>query len=150
MLDETMGPLVDCRFDAALWGNRPLARLLRRNILKGGGLMERMEAYREALKRRVCDVCLEQKDNGECGLEDDRLCALDLHLDYIVQAVRSVKSDRIADYAQAISNTACFNCPNQDEAGHCDFRSNWECALDSFAYLVVEAIEEVDARAAAG
>lgn len=110
--------------------------------------MERMEAYREALKRRVCDVCLEQKDDGECGLADNRMCALDLHLAYIVQAVQSVKSNRIADYAKAIGETVCFNCPNQDEAGHCDFRNNWECALDSFAYLVVEAIEEVDGRAA--
>ena len=112
--------------------------------------MERMEAYREALKRRVCHVCLEQKDDGECGLADNRMCALELHLPYIVQAVRSVKSDRITDYAKAIGETVCFNCPNQDEAGRCDFRNNWECALDSFAYPVVEAIEEVDGRAIAG
>ena len=112
--------------------------------------MESMETYREALKRRVCDVCLEQKDDGGCGLADKRMCALDLHLAYIVQAVRSVKSDHIADYAKAIRETACLNCPNQDEAGQCDFRNNLECALDSFAYLVVEAIEEVDGRAIAG
>ena len=111
--------------------------------------MERMEAYREALKRRVCHVCLEQKDDGECGLADNRMCALELHLAYIVQAVQSVKSDRIADYAKAIGETACFNCPNQDEEGRCDFRNNLECALDSFVYLVVEAIEEVDGRAVA-
>jgi len=73
--------------------------------------MERMEAYREALKRRVCHVCLEQKDDGECGLADNRMCALELHLAYIVQAVRSVKSDRIADYAKAIRGNRLLQLP---------------------------------------
>jgi hypothetical protein len=83
-------------------------------------------------------------DDGSCGLPDDRTCALDLHLPYIVEAVKAIDSNRIQDYAKSIADTVCFQCPNQDEEGNCNFRINWECALDTLAYLVVEAIDEVD------
>ena len=109
--------------------------------------MRKMETYHEALKERVCGVCLDRKDDGSCDLPEGRTCALELHLPVIIRAVQSVQSDRIEDYANAIRETVCFQCPNQDDdTGRCQFRLHMECALDNFAYLVVEAIEEVDRR----
>jgi len=109
--------------------------------------MQKMETYHDALKERVCGICLDRKDDGSCGLPEGRTCALELHLPVIIQAVQSVHSDRIEDYANAIRETVCFQCPNQDETGRCQFRLHMDCALDNFAYLVVNAIEEVDSAA---
>ena len=105
--------------------------------------MEDLEPYRHALKARVCAICLDRRDDGACGLPESRVCALDLHLPRIVQAVEAVQSRKIDDYAASIRSVVCSDCVNQDEKGYCHFRSNWDCALDTFAYLVVEGIEEV-------
>ena len=112
--------------------------------------MVTMEGYREALKKRVCGICLDRRDDGSCGLPQGRTCALDLHLPLILRAVETVQSDRIDDYARSIRETVCVQCPNQDTAGRCHFRENWDCALDTFVYVVVEAIEEVKRQEKAG
>ena len=110
--------------------------------------MPDLELYREALKQRVCSYCVDRNDDGSCGLEGGRPCAIDLHFPHIVKAVEKVKSDKLDDYARSIAETVCAQCPNEDEGGQCSFRSNFDCALDTLTYLVVEAIEEVDQGAA--
>ena len=106
--------------------------------------MKDLEAYREPLKKRVCGYCIDRKDDGGCGLEGGRTCAIDLHFPHIVEAVTAVQSDNLEDYARSIAKTVCEQCPNQDDDKQCTFRASFECALDTLTYLVVEAIEEVD------
>ena len=110
--------------------------------------MDRTELYRQALKDRVCGICLDRKDDGSCGLPPTRTCAVDLHLEKIIRAVEAVDSSRISDYVSSIQTTVCAQCPNQTEAGYCHFRENFGCALDTFVYMVVEAIESVKQREA--
>jgi len=112
--------------------------------------MERTDLYHQALKERVCGICLDRLDDGSCGLPAGRNCAVDLHLPQIVRAVEAVESDKISDYVDSIRNGVCAQCPNQTEAGYCHFRENFDCTLDTFVYLVVEAIEGVKARQATG
>ena len=106
--------------------------------------MTDLEPYREALKQSVCSYCVDRNDDGSCGLEGGRACAIDLHFPHIVKAVEAVQSDNLNDYARSIAETVCAQCPNEDEGGQCNFRDNFDCALDTLTYLVVEAIEEVD------
>lgn len=108
--------------------------------------MQKTETYHQALKEQVCGICLDRKEDGSCNLPTGRTCAIELHLPLTIQAVQSVHSDRIADYANAIREMVCSQCPNQDETGRCQFRRDMDCALDNFAYLVVDAIDEVDSR----
>lgn len=103
--------------------------------------MDRTDVYRQALKDRVCGICLDRKDGGACGLPPTRTCAVDLHLPKIIRAVEAVQSNRISDYVTSIQGTVCVQCPNQNESGYCHFRESLDCALDNFVYLVVEAIE---------
>jgi len=108
--------------------------------------MERMEEYLKAIKQHVGRACLDRKDDGTCDPPEGRKCALDLHLPLIVEAIKTVDSEWIADYARTLGDTVCSQCPGQDERARCYIRDHRECCLDNFVYLVVEAIEETDRR----
>jgi hypothetical protein len=109
---------------------------------------EAYDAYRDAIRSRVCSVCLDQKDDGTCGL-GQRQCAIEGHLPGIVEAVLAVESDTMADYEDAIRALVCSACGLEDERGRCRVRQGGECALDTYLYLIVEAVEQVRARGAA-
>ncbi len=107
---------------------------------------ERYRTYLEAIKRKVCSVCLDRRDDGICGLTH-RTCAIEAHLPDIVEAVTKVESDRMDEYIAAIEAQVCSRC--EKKAGlACRFQQHGECALDTYLYLVIEAIEEV--RGSAG
>jgi hypothetical protein len=103
---------------------------------------EAYDMYKDAIRSRVCSVCLDQKDDGACGL-DRRTCALEAHLPAIVEAVLAIESDRMADYEGAVRALVCSDCGLEDDRGRCRVRDRGECALDTYLYLVVEAVEQV-------
>jgi hypothetical protein len=105
---------------------------------------ELYQAYWDAIARRVCSVCLDQATDGSCGLSH-RTCALQWHLPLIVEALSSIQSDRMDEYAQAVEARVCTRCSESDGAGGCKRRDKGECALDTYLSLVVDAIEEVRA-----
>ena len=105
---------------------------------------ERYQAYLEAIQRRVCRVCLDQADDGSCGLTH-RTCAVETHLPALVEALIAVQSDRMDEYVAAIEAQVCGPCSEHDPGGACRLRDRGECSLYSFLPLVVEAVEEVHA-----
>jgi hypothetical protein len=111
--------------------------------------MERLDAIREALKERVCSICFDRNDDGTCGLPPGRVCAIEGHLPEIVKAVEAVESVDLAPYVDAIRAQVCPHC-SEDEYGHCVFRDHFDCSVDNFLMLVVDAIEEVKKREGAG
>jgi hypothetical protein len=104
----------------------------------------RYRAYLEAIQRRVCRVCLDQADDGTCGLMH-RTCAVERHLPALVDAVCAVRSDRMDEYVAAIEAQVCTPCPEHGPGGECRLRDSAKCSLYSFLPLVVEAVEEVHA-----
>jgi hypothetical protein len=104
---------------------------------------DRYQAYWDAIVRRVCSVCLDQQDDGSCGISSRRLCALQTHLPAVVEAIVSVDSDRMDEYVAAIEAQICGGCRESDGAGACTVRDRGECALSTYLALVVDAIDEV-------
>jgi hypothetical protein len=107
--------------------------------------MQPLDVFREALKERVCGICFDRNDDGTCGLEEGRVCALEAHLPEIIDAVESVHSFDLSPYVEGIRAQVCPNC-NQDETGRCAFRERFDCSVDSFLLLVVETIEDAKRR----
>ena len=103
---------------------------------------ERSQAYTDAIRRRVCSVCLDAQDDGRCGLTK-RVCAIEKHLPRVVETVLSVDSDRMDEYVAAIRAQVCGRCPEQSPEGPCELRNRGDCALDMYLFLVVDAIQEV-------
>jgi hypothetical protein len=100
------------------------------------------QAYWDAILRRVCSVCLDQADDGSCGLSR-RTCALQRHLPLVVETICSVQSDRLDEYVTAIESRVCASCGQGAAAGRCQVQDRGECGLSTYLSLVVDAIEEV-------
>jgi hypothetical protein len=103
---------------------------------------ERYQPYMDAIRRRVCAVCLDRRDDGSCRLDGGRMCAIEAHVPLVVETILTVRSDRMDDYVDAIKSRICGRCRCQDLAEHCAFRHRGECALWTYLPFVVDAVEE--------
>lgn len=101
-------------------------------------------ALREALRERVCAVCLDQHDDGSCGLSR-RLCAIEAHLPRLAEALSRVQSTRMDEYEAALRAEICSSCPEQGADERCALRDEAQCALYTYLPLVLDAIESVTA-----
>ena len=104
------------------------------------------ERYRQAVKKKVCEHCVDLGENGECALTGDRKCGVEIYLERIVGVVHAVHSNRLEDYIRVLRERICSSCKNQNPDGSCLLRSEADCGLDRFFELIVETIEEVDAQ----
>lgn len=102
-----------------------------------------MKDLEEALRTRICSVCVDRNLEGVCHLEEENECALFNSLPKVAQAVNSVQSDKIEDYIAAIRKAVCSECVHQDEYGVCRVREEVRCVLDRYLTLIVQTIEEV-------
>jgi hypothetical protein len=103
----------------------------------------RYEAYWEAIQRHVCGICLDQADDGGCGLTR-RVCALQAHLPRLVEVLSQVQSTRMDEYEAAVRAQICSGCDEQKEDGRCQLREQASCALYAYLPLVLEAVESVN------
>ena len=104
---------------------------------------QRYGAYGEAIRARVCAVCLDRRDDGSCHLAGGRLCAIEDHLPRLLEAILAVQSDRMDAYVEAVKSQVCGACSGRDPDDYCPFRNSAECALWTYLPLVVDAVEEV-------
>jgi hypothetical protein len=107
-------------------------------------------AYREAIRRRVCAVCLDGADDGSCGLAAPQSCAIDEHLPRLVDAIRDVRSRHDDAYAAVVEARVCSHCTHRDGLGLCRLRRDGRCTVSVYLPLVVEAVEEVERRRETG
>lgn len=105
--------------------------------------MERtMEELEAIVRRTICAVCSDRKQNGECGLEDPSACALFRLFPQVARAIRATDSEDIRDYIAAIRAGVCSCCRDQEADGTCRQRSEVRCALDAYLLPIVDLIEE--------
>jgi hypothetical protein len=104
---------------------------------------DRYQAYMDAIRRRVCAVCLDQRDDGTCQLAGGRLCAIEAKLPRVLDALLAVRSDRMEEYFEAVKDQICAGCRGQDQEGHCAVGEAGECALWMYLPLLVDAADEV-------
>ena len=106
----------------------------------------RYRSYREAIRRRVCAVCLDGADDGTCALDERTTCAIDEHLVRLVEAILDVRSRHDDAYAAAVEARVCAHCTQRDQLGLCRLRRDGRCTVSVYLPLVVEAIDEVERR----
>jgi hypothetical protein len=109
--------------------------------------MNRSLAELEAVVRnRICRVCTDRTEEGQCGLEEPSNCALFRLFPQVAQAIRATDSDDIREYIDAIRAHVCSVCGDQAADGSCETRQEVRCALDAYLLLVVDAIEEATGK----
>ena len=99
----------------------------------------------EALRRRVCTVCVDRNVDGTCDKEARHDCTLFDRLPEIARTICRVRSDNIEDYVAAIRGNICASCLHQNLEGFCKEREEIRCALDASLLPIIDAIEEVRA-----
>jgi hypothetical protein len=114
--------------------------------MAASGAEDGYRAYREAIRQRVCAVCLDSGEDGSCHLSGLRICAVEEHLPRVLEAIRDVRERRDDTYASAIETRVCRRCTDRDPDGACPLRQGGRCALAVYLPLIVEAIEHVDGR----
>jgi len=107
----------------------------------------RQELYLEAIRRRVCSVCIDGIFDGRgqfqrCGLPDGRICPVEVYLPEVIDIVQTIESPEIADYITVLHQKVCPRC-EQNTDGVCELRLRADCALERYFMLVAGAIEEV-------
>jgi hypothetical protein len=107
---------------------------------------DRYRSYRDAIRRRVCAICLDGADDGRCNLRSVPTCAIDEHLPRLVDAILDVRSRHEEPYAVAVEARVCGHCSHRDEAGLCGLRRDGRCAVSIYLPLVVEAVAEVERK----
>jgi hypothetical protein len=107
---------------------------------------EMYRAYREAIRRRVCAVCLDGADDGTCALAGPPACAIEEHLGRLVDAILDVRSRHDDAYAAAVEARVCAYCTQRDAIGLCRLRRDGRCTVSVYLPLVVEAVDEVERR----
>lgn len=105
-----------------------------------------LQQYWQTVCEKICVKCIDGDGYGNCRLTGVEECGLKLHFPKIVETVLSVKSDTMELYIEALRKNVCANCKHQSPEGKCMFRANVDCGLDRYFPLVVEVIEEVNAR----
>jgi hypothetical protein len=109
--------------------------------------MQRPVAELESIVRdRICRVCTDRTESGECGLPEPSSCALFQLFPQVAKAIQSVHSDDICEYIDAIRRNVCSVCSEQARDGSCESRQQVRCALDAYLLLVVDAIEEATGK----
>ncbi|HUL76913.1 MAG TPA: hypothetical protein VL691_06585 [Vicinamibacteria bacterium] len=102
------------------------------------------QAYRDAIRRRVCAICLDGADDGSCALATT--CPIDEHLLRLVDAILDVRSRHDDAYSAAVEARVCVHCSHRDALGLCHLRRDGRCAVSVYLPLVIEAVEEVDRK----
>jgi hypothetical protein len=102
------------------------------------------QPYREAIRRRVCAVCLDSADDGSCRLSGVWACVIESHLLQLLEAVEDVRRSRERTFESALEHRVCRVCPERGPGGVCPPREEGRCALVAYLPLIVRAIEDVD------
>ena len=106
--------------------------------------MNTLDQYWNAVQQKVCKACCDGDGAGGCMLSGAKECALKPSISEIVNAVRSVRSNDVQPYSDAIRRGVCASCKHQSVDGNCMIRTDLDCGLDRYLPLVIEAIELVD------
>lgn len=102
-----------------------------------------LEPYRKAIIERICTLCNDRDGHGGCTRPAEDPCALNSHLDLIVDSILGVgENPDVAPYVAALRAKTCPHC-RQDEAGNCALRDLSQCAPDAYVLPVIEVIEDV-------
>ena len=104
---------------------------------------QEFEEYWGSLSERVFARCLDEKDGaGNIRLSDEAQCTIKRFLPDIVQIVKTIQSDKLDPYIDALHQRVCLKCESSKPDGSCEQRNRADCCLDRYFALVVEAISQ--------
>ncbi len=124
-------------------GFRSIASGRREAVVAAPGGELSQQVYRDALRRRVCAVCLDGADDGRCALGGNLSCPMIELLPELVAAIEEARA-RQSGYPRVVEARVCSRCSHRDHLGLCALRRQARCALWLYLPLVAEAVAEAE------
>ncbi len=109
--------------------------------------MTELNRYFEAIRSRVCVICMEVNEEGKCTLHGKDRCIVQKALPRIVNIVNRTHGTVLEDYLVQFRNVVCSSCYPGGE-NECISRHEIACVLDRYFALVIETIQGVQFREA--
>lgn len=104
-----------------------------------------MQKYINAVCDYVCSVCVDSNENGDCSLNKEELCAVQIFLPQIVDVIHSKPNATFDVYYEELKDKVCKDCQTRDKEGNCYLREDSNCSLDRYFMLIVDTVQKVDA-----
>jgi len=102
-----------------------------------------LNEYLDEIRRVVCTRCVERPPEGPPCAPLGKVCGIEQHLPELIESIHEIDSRSIVPYLNNNRHLVCEHCPQQSHSG-------CPCPMDYMAVLLVQAVETVDARRAAG
>jgi hypothetical protein len=100
--------------------------------------------YLAEIREQVCSRCVERPLDGPPCAPLGKRCGVEMHLAEIVESIRAVQSPSMLPYLAHNREHVCEKCALLNDLDVCP------CPMHYLAVLLVQAVEAVDARHAAG
>lgn len=106
-----------------------------------------IQDYENAIRARVCAVCIDRSSDGTCAVTNhpELTCVLETMLPRVIEAIRKNPNANAQELDLALREIVCKEC-REDERGYCKLREEVQCALDRYFPLVVQTVEGVRGR----
>jgi hypothetical protein len=102
---------------------------------------QEVEEYWDSISERVFARCVDEKDGaGSLCLTNEAQCTIKRFLTEIVNIMKTVQSERLDPYIDALHRDVCAKCEFAKPDGSCERRERADCCVDQYFPLLVEAI----------
>ena len=103
---------------------------------------ETLSALRDAIRYRVCGICIDCDVDGTSDVGSRHDCApLFERLPDVVETISRVQSAEIDEYTISLQENICAQCFHQHLDGSCKQREEGRCALFRHLVQIVAVIE---------
>lgn len=105
-----------------------------------------MQKYIDAVKESICSICVDSKEDGDCKLSENEVCAVEKHLPDLVKLVNETDIEYYDKYYELLREKICGSCRSGSTGKNCYLRDDANCALDRYFPLIVETIRKVEEK----
>jgi hypothetical protein len=95
--------------------------------------------YLGAIRRQVCNKCVERPADGPPCAERGKFCGVEMHLPELIDSIHEIQSPLLGPYLVHNRTQICEHC----SFNHTDA---CPCPMDYLLPLIIEAVESVDER----
>lgn len=108
--------------------------------------LENKALYEAAIRRHVCEKCIDFGQDASCHSKDPEGCAVFRYLPELLRVALELRERNIEPYVKAVRRQICSQCKNAKGSDHCELRDNIDCGLNRYLPLVLNAVEEVNQK----
>ncbi len=102
-----------------------------------------MQKYINAIRENICSICADSSETGDCLLSNDEFCAIEVHLNKIIEIVLNNPVAEESDLFNLLKDEICKNCAPKNSKGQCVVKADSNCTLDKYFAVIIRTIRKL-------